>query len=503
MSLDEKSRISLLTMSGDEARAFFLKDECYCGFDLPEYFSFDTMLEKVSECLSEKRLSDLVESPREYHDLNYRILNNKDGKYAWRPFELIHPVIYVQLVHELTTPANWKVICERFNHFSENSRIKCLSIPVESRSKQKDQAEQILSWWEGVEQHSLELSLKYEYLAQTDITDCYGSIYTHSIAWALHGKKKAKGARDDSTLVGNVIDTLIQDMRHGQTNGIPQGSVLMDFVSEIVLGYADKVIGKQISKQSIQCYQILRYRDDYRIFVDSPNDGEAILKVISSVMIDLGMKLHSGKTHISSSVVQDSVKADKIEWIKRKKGSKDLQKSLLLIHDFSREYPNSGSLIRAVTDFNRRLEETKIPIKHPVAMIAIIVDIAFHNPRVYPYVASILSKLISHIDESKERGDLLQTISNRFERIAHNGLLQVWLQRIAYPNKLDVKYSEPLCDLVDAKDVSIWNNEWIKARSLKAAINPKKVVNRSTLRRAKKIIPAKEVELFESRLHDS
>jgi hypothetical protein len=55
-------------------------------------------------------------------------------------------------------------------------------------------------------------------------------------------------------------------MRHGQTNGIPQGSVLMDFIAEMVLGYADTLITKKLKE--IKCdkdYQILRYRDDFKI----------------------------------------------------------------------------------------------------------------------------------------------------------------------------------------------------------------------------------------------
>ena len=40
-------------------------------------------------------------------------------------------------------------------------------------------------------------------------------------------------------------------MRYGQTNGIPQGSVLMDFISEMVLGYIDKLLEEKISNIKI------------------------------------------------------------------------------------------------------------------------------------------------------------------------------------------------------------------------------------------------------------
>jgi len=55
-------------------------------------------------------------------------------------------------------------------------------------------------------------------------------------------------------------------MTYGQTNGIPQGSVLMDFIAEIVLGYTDLELSHKINQLKIEDYQIIRYRDDYRIF---------------------------------------------------------------------------------------------------------------------------------------------------------------------------------------------------------------------------------------------
>ena len=69
-------------------------------------------------------------------------------------------------------------------------------------------------------------------------------------------------------------------MQCGQTNGIPQGSVLMDFIAEILLGYIDEILTEQLNTAHIVNYKILRYRDDYRIFVNNPDEGEKILKNI-------------------------------------------------------------------------------------------------------------------------------------------------------------------------------------------------------------------------------
>jgi hypothetical protein len=307
---------SVLEMTHGEARRFFLKPQSYCNFDLPPYITFGEVLRVVHKHLLKVPLADQQAcSPRDCEGVNHLILNNKDGKYAWRPLQLCNPALYVALVQELTTEPNWHLIKRRFKKFNRFKRVRCLSIPVQSQTKQTDRAEQISRWWHEIEQKSIELSLDFEVLIHADVTDCYGSLYTHTVAWALHTKKIAKSKRRDFSLVGNVIDNRIQDMCHGQTNGIPQGSVLMDFIAEIVLGYADMSIGRAINKQRISSYHILRYRDDYRIFAKSSQDGERILKCVSESLARLGLKLNTTKTVVSRDIVADSVKPDKWHWL--------------------------------------------------------------------------------------------------------------------------------------------------------------------------------------------
>ena len=48
------SRKSILELSANEATKFFLKHESYCNIDLPKYFSFSELLEKISNEYSGK-----------------------------------------------------------------------------------------------------------------------------------------------------------------------------------------------------------------------------------------------------------------------------------------------------------------------------------------------------------------------------------------------------------------------------------------------------------------
>src|SRR3989338_5437350 len=250
-ALTRRSR-SILELSCDEARSFFLKQESYCTIDLPPYFHFNELLSGIGKALEGKVLSDLQsQNPRDLENVNHLILNNKDGRHAWRPLQLIHPALYVSLVNRITAKEHWELILGRFAEFAKNKKIKCMSFPVESFTDEEDKAEQITHWWKHVEQESVKLALDYEFIVHTDITDCNGSIYTHSISWALHTKPEAKKKenRHEENLIGNIIDHHIQWMSNGQTNGIPQGAVLMDFIAEMVLGYADIELSRKIDHE--------------------------------------------------------------------------------------------------------------------------------------------------------------------------------------------------------------------------------------------------------------
>lgn len=250
----EKSQY-VYELTHDEARKYFLQEKHYCTLNLPPYFKFEPLLRAIDKTLRGKELKTFCaqeKKPRNYATINYVITDNKDGQYAWRAFQLIHPALYVSLVQKITQEENWRHIQNKFKEFHDTENIKCFSHPIKSESLESSKEKQIKRWLEKVEMQSIELALDYEYLTQIDIADCYSSIYTHSISWALHTKevakknaqnKKGKNDTNGNKLIGDEIDSHIQDMSHGQTNGIPQGSELMNFIAEMVLGYADTDLG--------------------------------------------------------------------------------------------------------------------------------------------------------------------------------------------------------------------------------------------------------------------
>lgn len=374
-----------------------------------------------------------------------------------------------------------------------------MSIPQESLTKRKDQGAQVLHWWQGIEQASIELALDYSHVYHADITDCYASAYTHSTVWALHSKATAKKKKNDKTLIGNVIDWAIQDMQNGQTNGIPQGSVLIDLVAEMILGYADLELSRSVADLGISDFQILRYRDDYRIFVNNPQAGEQILRSLAEVLLDLGLKLNASKTTGAEAVILSSIKTDKRQWMRSKQWDSNLQKHLFLIHCHSIDFPNAGSLLKALDAFYRRLGRQKA-VRDVIQLISIAADISFNSPRCFPVCAAIISRLLSRLGTNEEKIAALARVRKKLEQLPNNGHLEVWQQRLSYHLDPSISYSETLCALVQGKKADLWNSHWITNKKLKAALDPKNIVNRTRLEEMNPVVPRDEFSLF---AHDS
>jgi RNA-directed DNA polymerase len=466
----------LIDLSNEEARTHFLKGSCYFNGDLPRYISFEPMLGAIAKVLKGGSFSPHKEkSPAELPYVNYSFIANKDGRFSWRPYELIHPVIYVSLVNTICETSSWATIQARCKDF-EGGLIESYGGPVISEDDESDVASQIKSWWQNIEQKSLLYSLSFSHLIHTDVVDCYGSLYTHSIPWALHGLDKGKELKSDNSLLGNKIDAHIQAGRYGQTNGIAQGSVLMDFVAEIVLGYVDLEINAEIS--GLQDVRILRYRDDYRVFANSDERAESVLKIVSDKLRAVGMKLGTSKTISCRNVVEGSIKPDKLAGIELQdlgeSNAKTIQKQLLRLHAFGQRFPNSGALKRLLSEFHVAISKQS---SEPDDLLSYLISLA----------------------PPENKLKLWDSVRKKIERLPYNGYLDIWLQRVVQPKSvgMTLESEERICKLVNKESVQLWDSSWIKTVALKKALDVSKIVVGEPTNEVEVIEP-KEVELFKT-----
>ena len=151
-----------------------------------------------------------------------------------------------------------------------------------------------------LEQEKIRRLSSYRYIASTDISRFYHSIYTHSIPWAYHGKVKAKKdrKRNSSDVFFNKADELIRNGQDGQTVGIPVGPDMSRVFAEIIGTAIDlKFQGRADKKYK---YQILRHVDDIWIGANSHSDAEMLLTLYREAIREFELDINEYKTGIFS-----------------------------------------------------------------------------------------------------------------------------------------------------------------------------------------------------------
>jgi hypothetical protein len=134
-------------------------------------------------------------------------------------------------------------------------------------------------------------------ILQTDVLSFYHAIYTHSVPWALHGKRVAKRNRSttDPAVYGNRIDALLRACQDGQTIGIPVGPDTSRIISELILCAVEQQIGADHFARLRGGY---RYMDDFFLCFASHVDAEAFLAALREAVLSFDLQLNASKTQI-------------------------------------------------------------------------------------------------------------------------------------------------------------------------------------------------------------
>lgn len=497
---------TIFELSADEALDFLMQNDQYVTTEMPEYLDFDPVLTFVREHIADTPIDKCVKNvtPEDMAEANYDIMLNKDGKYAVRVLSLSNPFLYYMLAREICTPEHWAAILDDFKVFGSTPHIHVVSIPViQAENESFHKATTILNWWDKFEQASIRMSLDYRYMFATDITNCYGTIELQTVEKALSRKGTASEV-DVKTDIMRILTML----RQGRNIGLPQGSTLYDIVAEIVLGYADMLLHEELERDGItEGYEILRYRDDYKVFADNKDLLERISYTLQHVLEGLNLRLNSAKTRISDSIITDSIKPDKLAYIyntpiynnKKRCDFDGIQKQLLFILQFGRQYPDCGQMRMLLSKLSTWIEEyiekmkrrskadaeksdeAKEEQERPgtikediMAMSAIAAQIAAENLTGAHYALKVISQMLSTISdkqvadgEQASKDEIVTKVLNRLGSMQNSDYLKIWLQNLAVKAEYKGDYSfadgkgNGLCHLVCGADANLWNNSFL------------------------------------------
>jgi hypothetical protein len=191
------------------------------------------------------------------------------------------------------------VSISRYTYFADKlHELKLETMPegIEEEDKEYEQIgsyfvyrkyRNIHKFFESYHYHQCEK--KYDAMVQIDVSKCFDSIYTHSIAWAILGKDQAKFHLTISPKTfPDRFDGLMRRLNYGETNGIVIGPEFSRIFAEIILqsvdiDFANRLRINENMEHKIN-YEIFRYVDDYFVFY---NNSSNQLKIIESLQESL------------------------------------------------------------------------------------------------------------------------------------------------------------------------------------------------------------------------
>lgn len=195
-----------------------------------------------------------------------------------RTFGVIDPDLHGDIA--LILVRNWKTVVNTLFHQGNRVASYSFPIPLDSRARGHVGALRagrlIYEFIEMAEHDLASEAFRYKYIFRTDVKNFYPSLYTHSIPWALHGKRTIRkpANRHDFNRFGNRLDKLFQSANDECTNGLPIGPAVSDLISEVVLSAVDRQFSRTLAADVLA----VRFKDDYRILARSQDAGRTAIK---------------------------------------------------------------------------------------------------------------------------------------------------------------------------------------------------------------------------------
>lgn len=243
------------------------------------------------------------------------VLQNKDADYIRykanrnnqlpRMLGIPSPFQYEKLCKELEI--HWDKIQKYFLEKTKNNKHKISQVHLRKMKGTKKLVDLNYHNFKTDDTLMDDLRIGKKYIVKADISNCYPSIYTHAIPWALVGKEIAKNNKA-STEWYNSIDFNVRNLKLQETHGILIGPHTSNVISEIILCSIDEKLSK---------YTYTRHIDDYLCYCQSENEAEEFIEDLQKELGKYDLLLNNKKTKI----IKMPINTDE-EWINKLKSYK-------------------------------------------------------------------------------------------------------------------------------------------------------------------------------------
>lgn len=369
-----------------------------------------------------------------------------------RTFSIIPPKIYHDLVWYLTN--EWDLVLKSL--FKRQNKIYSYSFPIPVSKNNEGglghlrAGRMIYEFLAMAENDLIAEAYNYKFILKTDIKNFYPSIYTHSIAWALHTKDliRKKGNRADySNFLGLKLDRLFQSANDGCTNGIAIGPAVSDLISEIILSAVDTECSKIIDAQGIDFIGV-RFKDDYRFLCQSKQDANCIIKTLQRQMALFNLTLNESKSQLDE-LPEGLFRRWTAEFqpfslrYRKKISYKRFENSLRGTLKVDNEFQGTGVVDRFLSELTTSQNKLKFNFKDKdlLKAISLLLLLKERRNKSFPQILGIIEKIIEENKGKvrtiiKIKAIIENLLTEKLKKIENNEYDLIWL--IYFVKSLDL-----------------------------------------------------------------
>lgn len=376
-----------------------------------------------------------------------------------RTLGIIMPKVYHDIVWYLCD--EWESIIQHL--FQKDIKIYSYSFPIPISSKAESEigclraGRMIYEFLEMAENDIVAEAHQYSYLLKTDVKNCYPSIYTHSIPWALHGKNAARKDRGLYSLLGTKLDKLFQYANDTCTNGIPIGPAVSDLIAEVILAAVDKNVSIELAKENLEFIGV-RFRDDYRFLCKTKSDAERIVKMLQKHLKSYNLALNEKKSDIKGlpeGLYRPWVADYNSATLKYKKSItyKRFEHTFLKVLKIDTEHPDTGVIDRFLSELTTKKFKLKLSLngKEIIKVFSLLLMLKERRAKSFPQILAIIELLFTKYTMEQElKETMTRSIQSLFNEKMNDQLGNcydiLWLAyfiesnslfRILWPKKLN------------------------------------------------------------------
>ncbi|MDR2034671.1 MAG: RNA-directed DNA polymerase [Helicobacteraceae bacterium] len=357
-------------------------EELYCGLLAHGLFS-----EKLPPVFTSENFYDYCETKQpSFKDKRrqYIFYENMRNINTPRPLGIPSPMAYQHLCRCLAD--NWGKLCEHFNDMTAEQSHKVSRIHIRKLSGNSALFEMNYKNWKADGSPEPDLLIGKRWIVKADISNCFPSIYTHSLPWALVGKKDAKDHKDNKKEWFNKIDHFSQNIKNGETHGLLIGPHTSNLLSEIILTSIDNELTKI-------GWKYIRNIDDYTCYVSDYEDGQRFLADLNRWLRYFDLALNHKKTEI----VKLAITADK-SWVRQIGSMQILPKSEILNYKEVRAYLDHAIELAHCNDSDASILNYALKVLSSRSVTenakAYIVKTILHWAVLYPYLIPLLNEYV-------------------------------------------------------------------------------------------------------------